>query len=46
MAAVSVGIPLYPNFDSLDLCGPLQTFSFAGMDCHLIGPSTDRVVTS
>ena len=46
MDAVCVGIPLYPNFDSLDVCGPLQTFSFAGMDCHLIGPSTDQVVTS
>ncbi len=26
------------GFDSLDVCGPFQTFTFAGMECHLIGP--------
>src|SRR6476646_7139825 len=26
----SVGIPLYPNFDSLDVLGPFQTFTLAG----------------
>jgi transcriptional regulator GlxA family with amidase domain len=46
VAALRVGVPLYPNFDSLDVCGPYQTFTIAGMECHLIGPSTDDCVTS
>jgi len=37
--ALKVGIPLYEGFDSLDVTGPFQTFTFAGMECHLIGPS-------
>jgi len=36
--ALKVGIPLYEGFDSLDVTGPFQTFTFAGMECHLIGP--------
>lgn len=36
--ALKVGIPLYEGFDSLDVMGPFQTFMFAGMECHLIGP--------
>lgn len=35
---LKVGMPLYEGFDSLDVCGPLQTFKFAGMELHLIGP--------
>lgn len=35
--ALSVGIPLYEGFDSLDVIGPFQTFTFAGMERHLIG---------
>jgi putative intracellular protease/amidase len=46
VAALRVGVPLYPNFDSLDVCGPYQTFTLAQMECHLIGPSTDGFVTS
>jgi len=46
VAAFRVGVPLYPNFDSLDVCGPYQTFTLAEMDCLLIGPSTDDFVTS
>ena len=36
--ALKVGIPLYEGFDSLDVTGPFQTFTFAEMECHLIGP--------
>jgi cyclohexyl-isocyanide hydratase len=36
--ALKVGMPLYEGFDSLDVAGPFQTFTFAGMECHLIGP--------
>ena len=36
--ALKVGMPLYEGFDSLDVTGPFQTFTFAGMECHLIGP--------
>jgi cyclohexyl-isocyanide hydratase len=37
--ALKVGIPLYAGFDSLDVMGPLQTFTFAGMDCWLLSES-------
>jgi len=33
VTSFGVGIPLYPNFDSLDVCGPLQTLLFAGTKC-------------
>ncbi len=36
--ALKVGIPLYEGFDSLDVIGPFQTFTFAGMERYLIGP--------
>ncbi len=36
--ALKVGIPLYEGFDSLDVVGPFQTFTFAGMERYLIGP--------
>jgi transcriptional regulator GlxA family with amidase domain len=45
LAALKVGFPLYEGFDSLDVLGPFQTFTFAGMDRYLLGPTTD-VVTS
>jgi cyclohexyl-isocyanide hydratase len=45
MAAFKVGIPLYPTFDSLDVIGPFQTFTFAGMERHLVA-ETRRAVTS
>jgi cyclohexyl-isocyanide hydratase len=41
MPPLKVGIPLYENFDPLDVVGPFQTFSFAGMDCYLLGPSLE-----
>ena len=45
MAQLKVGFPLYESFDSLDVIGPFQTFTFAGMDLYLLGPSRE-VVTS
>jgi cyclohexyl-isocyanide hydratase len=36
---MKVGIPLYPGFDSLDVLGPFQTFTFAGMDRYLVAAS-------
>ena len=44
--ALKVGFPLYDSFDSLDVIGPFQTFTFAGMDRVLIGPTTTDAVTS
>lgn len=45
MAALKVGIPLYAGFDSLDVIGPFQTFTYAGMDRYLVGPSGDLVTS-
>jgi transcriptional regulator GlxA family with amidase domain len=42
---LKVGIPLYNGFDSLDVLGPFQTFTFAGMDRYLVAAS-DNLVTS
>ena len=43
--ALKVGIPLYAGFDSLDVCGPYQTFCLAGMEEHLVGPTPDAVTS-
>ncbi len=43
MAQLKVGFPLYEDFDSLDVVGPFQTFSFAGMDLYLLGPTSCAV---
>jgi cyclohexyl-isocyanide hydratase len=43
MATLKVGIPLYPGFDSLDVLGPFQTFTFAEMDRYLIGQNCEPV---
>jgi len=43
MAALKVGIPLYENFDSLDVLGPYQTFTFAGMDRYLVAEKCELV---
>jgi cyclohexyl-isocyanide hydratase len=43
--ALKVGIPLYPGFDSLDVLGPFQTFTFAGMDRYLVA-ANQSLVTS
>jgi cyclohexyl-isocyanide hydratase len=40
---LKVGIPLYPTFDSLDVMGPFQTFTFAQMDCYLVAETMDAV---
>jgi cyclohexyl-isocyanide hydratase len=42
---IKIGIPLYTNFDSLDVLGAFQTFSFQTpeMDPILIGPTMDPV---
>jgi transcriptional regulator GlxA family with amidase domain len=45
MATPKVGFPLYKNFDSLDVLGPLQTFTWAGMDRHLVAPSLEAVTS-
>lgn len=42
---LKVGFPLYEGFDSLDVAGPFQTFTFAGMDLYLLGPSCDAVTS-
>jgi cyclohexyl-isocyanide hydratase len=43
MAALKVGIPLYATFDSLDVLGPFQTFTFAEMDRYLVAATCDAV---
>jgi cyclohexyl-isocyanide hydratase len=40
-----VGFPLYAGFDSLDVLGPFQTYTFAGMDRYLVAPDL-KLVTS
>lgn len=45
MNPLKVGFPLYEGFDSLDVIGPFQTFTFAGMDRYLLAP-TKSAVTS
>lgn len=44
--ALKVGFPLYESFDSLDVIGPFQIFTFAGMDRVLVGSNTTDPVTS
>src|ERR1035438_10057165 len=36
---ITIGIPLYPNFDSLDVLGPFQTFTMQGNNDPSRGPS-------
>jgi cyclohexyl-isocyanide hydratase len=43
--ALKVALPLYPGFDSLDVLGPFQTFTFAGMDLYLVAEE-EKLVTS
>ena len=42
---LKAGIPLYTGFDSLDVLGPYQTFTMAGMDRYLAGPSRSLVTS-
>lgn len=44
-SALRVGFPLYTGFDSLDVLGPFQTFTFAGMDRYLVAPDCNAVVS-
>jgi cyclohexyl-isocyanide hydratase len=43
MSSLKVGIPLYNNFDSLDVLGPFQTFTWAEMEGHLVGATMKPV---
>ncbi len=45
MSQLKVGFPLYEGFDSLDVIGPFQTFTFAGMDRYLLGPTSDAITS-
>jgi len=45
VAQLKVGFPLYSGFDSLDVIGPFQTFTFAGMDRYLLGPTKDGITS-
>src|SRR5437763_16570442 len=44
-APIKVGIPLYSNFDTLDVLGPYQTFTFAGMDRYLVAETCEAVTS-
>ncbi len=43
--ALKVGFPLYDGFDSLDVLGPFQTFTFADMDRYLLAETCDPVTS-
>ncbi len=43
--ALKVAIPLYAGFDSLDVLGPFQTFTFAKMDLYLVAENEDLVTS-
>lgn len=43
--ALKVGFPLYSGFDSLDILGPFQTFTFADMDRYLVASSLNPVTS-
>jgi cyclohexyl-isocyanide hydratase len=44
-AKLQIGIPLYPNFDSLDVLGPFQTFTMqsGSLDTRLLAPTLKPV---
>ena len=45
-AKINLGIPLYPTFDSLDVLGPLQVFSYApNISVSLIASTLDAVTS-
>jgi cyclohexyl-isocyanide hydratase len=45
-AKINLGIPLYPTFDSLDVLGPLQVFSYApNISVSLIAATLDAVTS-
>jgi len=43
--ALKVGFPIYTGFDSLDVLGPFQTFTFAGMDRYLVAEDSKTVAS-
>lgn len=43
--ALTVGIVLYDRFDSLDVLGPFQTFTFAGMTRFLVAETLAPVIS-
>jgi len=43
---LKVGIPLYPTFDSLDVLGPYQVFTYApNLDLHLVAAENGAVTS-
>ncbi|MBI4904825.1 MAG: DJ-1/PfpI family protein [Acidobacteria bacterium] len=42
---MKVGFPLYSGFDTLDVLGPFQAFTFAGLDRYLIAETTAPVTS-
>lgn len=45
-APIKIGIPLYPTFDSLDVLGPYQVFTYApDIELHLVAASLNDVTS-
>ncbi|HKF49652.1 MAG TPA: DJ-1/PfpI family protein [Terracidiphilus sp.] len=45
-ATIRIGIPLYPKFDSLDVLGPYQVFTYApDVELHLVASNLDAVTS-
>lgn len=43
---INIGLPLYPAFDSLDVLGPYQVFTYApGVELHLVASTLDAVTS-
>lgn len=43
---IKIGIPLYPAFDSLDVLGPYQVFTYApDLELHLVAASREAVTS-
>jgi cyclohexyl-isocyanide hydratase len=44
--SIRLGIPLYPTFDSLDVLGPYQVFTYApNIELHLVAATADPVTS-
>jgi cyclohexyl-isocyanide hydratase len=43
--SITVAIPIYTTFDTLDVMGPLQAFTYAGMTSTLVALTCDGVVS-
>ena len=45
-AKIKIGIPLYPTFDSLDVMGPYQVFTYApNLELHLVAATLNAVTS-